>query len=313
MHHYFSAWSGKLIAVAIVCGAFWLVASCSSVPLAKVDGRPAIPFPAVAGNTLIVAGDIAECNKIPAADSAAEATAKLVEAIPGLVLTLGDNTYPDGAASEFTDCYQPTWGRFKQRTRPSPGNHDYRTSNAEAYYDYFGDSAGPARRGYYSFDYAGWHLISLNSNIDAENDSAQMQWLRQDLAASKTRCTIAYWHHPVFSSGSHGNDNKMKAVWNTLHEAGADIVLNGHDHHYERFASQDITGNLDTARGMREFLIGTGGVRLYKIDDVKANSEVRENATHGVVKFTLGENDYRWEFIPVEGSAFRDSGTGSCH
>jgi acid phosphatase type 7 len=312
MQHYFVKRPNKPITVAIACCAFWLLASCATAPIAKVEPPAADALPPVAGNTLVVAGDIADCRSAAAPDSAAEATAKLVEAIPGLVLTLGDNTYPVGAASEFNDCYTPTWGRFKQRTRPSPGNHDYLTLNADPYYDYFAEIAGPARRGYYSFDYAGWHIISLNSNIDAENDSAQMQWLRQDIAASKARCTLAYWHHPVFTSGKRGNNGKMKDVWKALHDAGADVVLSGHDHHYERFAPQNIGGNPD-ARGLREFLIGTGGVGITPVGTVQTNSEVRNEKDHGVVKFTLRDNDYDWEFIPVAGDTFRDSGSDSCH
>ena len=300
---------GRFIFIVVT---FCLFASCASVPDTKLNGAPDPTPPLPAGNTLIVAGDIGDCRNVAAADSKAEATAKLVEALPGLVLTLGDNTYPVGAESEFTDCYAPTWGRFKQRTRSSPGNHDYLTLNADPYYDYFGALAGPDRRGYYSFDYANWHIISLNSNIDAENDSKQMQWLRQDLAGNKARCTLAYWHHPVYSSGNRGNNAKMKDLWNTLHQAGADVVLSGHDHHYERFAPQDTDGNADQ-NGMREFLIGTGGVGMVPVGKIQKNSESRNDKDHGVMKFTLRAKDYSWEFMPIAGGAFSDSGIGVCH
>ncbi len=269
-------------------------------------------------HTLLIAGDIADCRNAAAPQSAAAKTAALVEAAlhadpNSTAITLGDNTYPNGTQAEFTDCYEPTWGRFKQRTRPSPGNHDYLTENASGYYDYFGAIAGPDRRGYYSYDIAGWHIVSLNSNIDAEESSAQIKWLREDLLSHPARCTIAYWHHPLFTSGRRGNNLKMKAAWQMLQKSGAEIILSGHDHHYERFAPQDAEGVHNEKQGLRELLVGTGGVGLTPPDVARTNSEVRDSSTHGVIKLALYDNAYRWEFVPVAGGSYSDSGTGVCH
>jgi hypothetical protein len=253
------------------------------------------------------AGDIALCGS-----DGAEATARLLDGIAGTVFTLGDNAYEAGTAEQFRDCYDPSWGRHKARTRPSPGNHDYGTPGAAGYYDYFGESAGPDRRGYYSFDFGAWHVVSLNSEVDAGPESAQAQWLQADLAAHAATCTLAYWHKPLFSSGSvHGNDRHMRAIWQILAAARADVVLNGHDHIYERFAPQNVDGAADP-QGMREFVAGAGGSNLYGIGQVQPNSEVRGIGTFGVLKLTLHATSYDWEFVPVEGGAFSDAGSASC-
>jgi acid phosphatase type 7 len=270
-------------------------------------------------HTLYIAGDLAECQGKPAAQSAAAKTAALIDGAVkdssnNSVLTLGDSTYPNGTAQEFVDCYTPTWGRFRDLTWPSPGNHDYNTPLAANYYDYFAERAGPARRGYYSVDIAGWHIISLNSNIDADINSAQITWLRQDLAASPHLCTIAYWHHPVYTSGIRGNSPQMKTAWNILYQAGADIILAAHDHHYERFAPQDAEGNIDTARGMREFLVGTGGATLSPIMATpNHHSEAQDIGNYGILRLDLMAGQYAWQFISVSGPSNRDSGTGVCH
>jgi hypothetical protein len=242
-----------------------------------------------------------------------EATALLLDSIAGTVFTAGDNVYPNGTASQFATCYDPTWGRHRARTRPSPGNHDYNTSGAAPYYAYFGDAAGPAGRGYYSYDLGAWHIVSLNSNVAMTVGSAQEQWLRADLAASTARCTIAYWHHPRFSSGSHGSSTAPLPLWQALYDAGADVVLVGHDHNYQRFAPQTPTGVRDDARGIREFVVGTGGRGLYQFTTPIANTEAFSTDTHGVLKLTLYADWYAWEFIPVAGGTFRDSGVVTCH
>jgi hypothetical protein len=268
---------------------------------------------------LLIAGDIAECQNKTAAQSGAMKTAILVEGLLGessnsSVITIGDHTYPNGTAQEFSDCYAPTWGRFKQKTFPAPGNHDYLTPLAAGYFDYFGERAGPARRGYYSFDVAGWHVISLNSNIADDNGADQLKWLREDLAANKSQCTIAYWHHPLYTSSLRGPYKWMRPAWKILQEAGADIVLTAHDHHYERFAPQDAEGNVDPSRGMRQFLIGSGGVNLSGVTDPpRPNSEVQITRNFGVLRLDLQQGKYAWEFVPAAGSDARDSGTGSCH
>jgi hypothetical protein len=256
---------------------------------------------------LVGAGDIADCDS-----QADEATASLLDSIPGTVFTAGDNAYESGSPEEFASCYDPSWGRHKARTRPAPGNHDYRSQGA-GYFAYFGPNAGPPGRGYYSYDLGDWHVISLNSNISMNGRSAQMRWLRADLAASRKRCTLAYWHHSRFSSGYHGNQDRTKPLWDALYEHGADIVIGGHDHDYERFAPQTPDGQADSARGIREFVVGTGGAGLRDFATTEPNSEVRDRSTHGVLRLTLAADHYAWEFVPVRGESFHDSGTGTCH
>lgn len=295
-----AAWSGLAALAALVTG-------CGGG-----GGGPAEP-PAPVPFTVVAAGDIGQCGDRPAG-SAAALTARLVRPDDALVLTLGDSTYPVGSAAEFEHCFEPTWGALKPRIRPTPGNHEYLTPGAAGYFDYFGALAGPERRGWYSFDQGGWHFISLNSNVDARPGSAQYQWLAADLQASAaTRCTIAYWHFPVFSSGLHGNMAEMAAAFALLHAAGVDIVLVGHDHHYERFAPQNPAAQGDPERGIRAFVVGTGGAALYPIGPVRAHSEFRDNTTHGVLRLTLEADRYRWAFQPVDGDAPRDSGSGTCH
>ena len=262
---------------------------------------------------LVGAGDVAECwLETFSWFSGAAATANLLDDIEGVVFTTGDNVYEDGTAREFRNCYEPTWGRHRARTRPSPGNHDYRSAGAAPYYAYFGENAGPPGRGYYSYDLGAWHIVSLNSNIAAKAGSEQERWLRADLAAHPTRCTLAYWHHPVFNSGPHGNNPRMRALWSVLYEFGVDVVVNGHDHHYERFAPQTPDGALDLKRGIRQFIVGTGGADLYDLRTVRANSEVQNSTTWGVLKLTLRAASYDWEFIPVVSETFRDKGAARC-
>jgi hypothetical protein len=263
---------------------------------------------------LVGAGDIANCEIT--GGSGAAATARLLDRIPGTVFTVGDHAYPTGSAKQLQDCYEPNWGRHKARTRPAPGNHDYLTAKGKPYFDYFGDSAGPERRGYYSYALGAWHIVSLNSVIDADRHSPQFEWLRKDLSENRTACTLAYWHSPVFSSGPHGNEPETTArmvdVWRLLYEMGADVVINGHDHTYERFAPQDPKGKPDPKKGIREFVVGTGGGGLYDFKQVKPNSEARGNRSYGVLKLTLGATDYTWEFVTGAGAPFQDSGTSQC-
>jgi hypothetical protein len=254
------------------------------------------------------AGDIADCGS-----SGDEATAVLLDGIAGTVFTTGDNVYNDGSATQFAECYEPTWGRHKARTRPSPGNHDYRTSGASGYYVYFGANAGEAGNGYYSFDLGEWHIISLNSNVSMSAGSAQEQWLRADLAATIRSCVLAYWHHPRFSSGDHGSSTGPQPLWQALYDHDADVVLAGHDHNYERFAPQTPDGVRDDARGIREFVVGTGGTGFRSVSSAIANSETTNDDTFGVLKLTLSAGGYAWEFVPVAGGTYRDSGTAACH
>jgi acid phosphatase type 7 len=270
-------------------------------------GGPA-PAGAEGDPVLVGAGDIADCD-IPGA----AATAALLDDIPGTVFTAGDNVYPDGTAAEFRSCYAPTWGRHLARTRPSPGNHEYHSAGARPYYAYFGAGAGEPGRGYYSYDLGEWHIVALNSNLRAEAEAAQEQWLREDLAAHKVPCTLAYWHHPLFSSGSgHGGDPRLRPLWQVLAEFAADVVINGHDHDYERFAPQSPDGRADAAHGVREFVVGTGGAVLGIFGFPHANSEVRKSGTWGVLKLTLHPTSYDWEFIPAAGGTFHDAGSAAC-
>jgi 3',5'-cyclic AMP phosphodiesterase CpdA len=269
------------------------------------------PAALAADPVLVGAGDIATCS-----GDDDEATAALLDTIDGTVFTTGDNAYNRGTDAEFANCYDPSWGRHKARTYPVPGNHDYATRGAAAYFAYFGERAGDPAKGYYSFNLDAWHVIALNSNCrdvgGCDAGSPQEQWLRADLAAHPARCTVAMWHHPRFSSGKHGNDDRMQAFWQALYEAGADVVLNGHIHSYERFVLQDAVGNADP-RGIREFVAGTGGREMYPFEvPPGVNSVVRDASTRGVIKLTLHPTSYDWEFIPVAGGTFRDSGKGTC-
>ncbi|HXM37552.1 MAG TPA: Ig-like domain-containing protein [Gemmatimonadales bacterium] len=258
---------------------------------------------------LVGAGDIAAC-----APSTGEATATLLDGIAGTVFTAGDNAYENGSAAEYANCYAPSWGRHKARTRPVPGNHEYQTFAAAGYFGYFGAAAGDPATGYYSYELGPWHIVALNSNVQMDAGSPQEQWLRADLAAHPTLCTLAYWHHPRFSSGlNHGSSTATQALWQALYDLGADVVISGHDHIYERFAPQAADGKLDLARGLREFVAGTGGAGLYQFGTIAANSEVRNNTTRGVLKLTLYADRYDWKFVPVAGSTFTDVGSASCH
>jgi acid phosphatase type 7 len=261
---------------------------------------------------LVGAGDIASCSL-----DGDEATARLLDGISGTVFTAGDNAYEDGTAANYEDCYAPTWGRHKDRTRPVPGNHDYATKDAAGYRDYFGDAATNADgKTWYSYDLGTWHIVALDSNCSHVDgcgpDSEQGRWLARDLAASAATCTLAIWHHPRFSSGFHGNSNRVVPFWEALYTAGADVIVNGHDHDYERFAPQDPAGVEDRQRGLREFVVGTGGAALRDFESNAANSELRLAVSPGVIKLTLRDGAYDWAWLPTTGPV-SDSGSGPCH
>ncbi|MEY2476396.1 MAG: acid phosphatase type 7 [Actinomycetota bacterium] len=266
--------------------------------------------PPPGSEVLIAAGDIGACSS-----QGDEATAALVAAREGTVATLGDTAYEKGTAAEFASCYAPTWGQFKARTRPAPGNHDYSTRNAAGYFGYFGAAAGTAGEGWYSYDLGDWHIVVLNSNcgVGCGAGSRQGRWLRADLARHPATCTLAYWHHPRFSSGIHGSTPEMAELFGMLHEAGADLVLAGHDHDYERLAPLDPNGVPDPQRGIRSFVVGTGGHSFYPIFGRLPGSEVRYDESFGVLVLTLEPTAYRWEFVTTPGHDFRDAGTGACH
>ena len=265
------------------------------------------------GKVIVAVGDIASCSSTDD-----EATANLVGGIKGsTVLTLGDEAYPEGTTEEFDKCYKPTWGRFEDRTKPVPGNHEYNTKEAKGYFNYFGKVAGEPDKGYYSYDLDGWHIVALNSNCEEVGcgaSSPQVRWLEADLAKDAKSCTLAYFHYPLFSSGEYRPGiHEVKPLWEALYAADADVVLNGHDHNYQRFAPQDPNGKADPKRGIREFVVGTGGRSLYPIGEPIANSEVDNDETYGVLTLAPHPDDYEWRFLPVEGETFTDSGSARCH
>ena len=240
-------------------------AACSDTPNGPGGPTPPPPPPPRAGS-LVGAADIAVCGS-----TATEGTATLLDSIEGTVFTAGDNAYFQGTALQYERCYDSTWGRHKDRTRPAPGNHEYESPGAAPYFNYFGERAGPPGRGYYSFTVGSWHVVSLNSNVLATDGSPQMQWLRDDLAGTTARCVAAIWHHPLFSSGQNGPILTMRDAWRILRELGADVVISGHDHIYERFGRMDETGR-PTPGGLRQFTVGTGGAELSTVRGAAPNS-----------------------------------------
>jgi len=268
-------------------------------PAATPTARPTLSKDIV----LVGAGDIATCNR-----DQDEFTAQLLDNIPGTVFTVGDNAYTDGTYTEYIDCYDPTWGRHKSRTKPLPGNHEYNTSGAAGYFQYF-DSI-PS---YYAYNLGSWRIYALNSEIDVSVASAQVAWLKDDLAANPSQCVLAYWHTPRWSSGAkHGANPEMQTLWQIFYEAGAELVINGHEHNYERFAEMDESGT-EVSRGLREFVVGTGGAGLYSFGSPLAASQVRNDSTYGVLKLTLRAKGYDWQFVPIANSTFTDSGSTNCH
>jgi len=291
--------------------------SPTPTPTIGVSVAPKSAHPAEQTNsssaTLIAVGDIASCTS-----QGDEETVKLAKAINGTIAVLGDTAYESGSTADFKSCYGPSWGQVKDRTQPAVGNHEYQTPKAAGYFAYFGAAAGDPSKGYYSYDLGSWHLIVLNSNCSqvggCQNGSPQETWLKSDLAAHSNLCTLAYWHHPRFSSGEHGNFLGVQDLWNDLYASGAELVLNGHDHDYERFAPQDPNGNLDLANGIREFVVGTGGKSERNLAGAPIhNSQITITGVYGVLKLTLNPTSYNWQFIPVAGSNASDSGSGMCH
>jgi len=283
--------------------------------------RRAAPRPVV----LVAAGDIA-CN--PANEKFKDlegdetgcrqkATSDLVlSRHPDAVMPLGDSQYQRGTYNGFQLSYGLTWGRFLGITHPVVGNHEYLTPGATGYFRYFGTLAGDPTQGYYSYELGSWHVVVLNSQCEFVGGcgagSAQEKWLRSDLASHKSQCTLAAWHEPRWSSGEHHSNPALDAFWRDLHFAGAEVVLSGHDHDYERFQALDADGRADAAQGMRQFVVGTGGVGLRPFDVIAAGSEIRRNGAFGVLSLTLRTNSYSWRFDSLN-SSLSDSGSGACH
>jgi hypothetical protein len=328
---------------AIHDAAAWLRAYLAR-PHATGAGDPAV---------LAGAGDIARCYpgsdasqfQPPGPSNPAAQTAALLAAMPGVtVMAVGDNAYEFGSPTDYAGCYDPTWGRFRYRTRPATGNHEYLTPGAAGYFAYFGRRSAPPL-GYYSYNLGRWHVVVINSTpqvylcwppeltefppgfpqlpVPAEpgpaagracaGDVVQQVWLAKDLAAHRNaRCTIAYFHHPRFSSGMHGNQYQMQKMWDIIYAAHVDVVVSGHDHLYERFAPQDPEGHADPTLGIRQFTVGTGGAEFYDVGTRQPNSEVLINTVHGVLALALGDGSYAWSFVGVDHS-IQDSGSGSCH
>jgi hypothetical protein len=258
---------------------------------------------------LIGAGDIADCDNDLGRH--AEETARLLDTHQGAVFAAGDLAYFSGTQAEFETCYGPRWGRHLGRTRPAAGNHEYESPGATPYYAYFGAAAGPSGLGYYSYGLGNWHIVVLNSNVPASSGTAQNAWLRDDLTTNRSACTLAYWHHPRFTSGPSGG-GIMLDTWRTLYEFGVDVVVNGHDHGYERFAPQDPDGRIDAVKGITQFVAGTGGAPLYVFGAARANSQTRVSA-YGVLELTLLVSSYQWRFIEAVNEFPRDIGTAVCH
>jgi uncharacterized protein YjdB len=273
-----------------------------------VDGGATIRVtrPADVPVVFVGAGDIATCP-----GNGDEATAQLLDNIPGTVFTAGDNVYSSGSEAEYANCYEPTWGRHKHRTRPIPGNHDYETPSAAGYFNYFGAVAGDRATGYYSYDLGSWHVLALNTQFSGRSGTPQAEWVKADLAAHQSHCTLALWHMPLFAVDS--ASDKMKNIFQMLYDAGAEIVINGHEHNYERFAPQTAEAVLDPDRGIRQFIVGTGGRSVGGNPRRPANSEVFYKGGFGVLKLTLYSDSYDWAFIPVKGGTFTDRGSARCH
>jgi hypothetical protein len=281
-----------------------LVASMAAV-LTAVEGASQTPTV-----TLVGAGDIGRCD-----DRSDRKTARLLGKISGTVFTLGDHAYPDGTRAQFRNCYDPTWGKYKKRTKPSVGNYDYATSGAKPYFDYFGWRAGKPSRGYYSYDRGTWHIVALKSNCEEVGGcgrrSAQGRWLQRDLAHHRTRCTLAYFHHPLYASGKDYDSSQVKDFWHILYNQHADVILSGHAHRYERFARITPSGERSSARGIRQFIVGTGGApggTQHGPDEPRV--QAKKIGAPGVLKLKLGSGFYRWRFVPVGGQELHRLGQG---
>lgn len=258
---------------------------------------------------LVGAGDVADCRT-----DGAYFTAQLLDSIRGTVFVAGDVGYATRKnPNPLLTCYAATWGRHLARTRPAPGNHDYSDGGPDRYFDYFGERAGPRPAGYYSYDLGTWHVLALNTAIRIDSGSAQDAWIHEDLDTHLGRCTVAYMHHPRFSSGPHTEQGRVAYLWKVFAKYGVSVAIAGHDHIYERFAPLDGDGKADSVNGIRQFVAGTGGAERYTFRDILPGSETHSGDAYGLLKLTLLPGHYQWEFIPVEQDGYRDRGESPCH
>lgn len=288
--------------VLVLCLASGSCNKSATSPTPVAGAPPVSPTASTAEAVLVGAGDINMCGQPGAATTAA-----ILDRIPGTVFTAGDNAYMKGTKGDF-DCYHRTWGKHRSRTYATPGNHEYESPGAAPYFDYFGERAGPYGLGYYSYEVGAWHVVSLNSSAPANEGSAQWSWLRADLQSARVPCVAAIIHHPLISSGPNGDNPHVRDLWRLLERAGAELVISGHDHLYERHTRMDVEGR-PTHRGLRLFTVGTGGASLYQSSGIRPTTEARMVAW-GVIKFTLLPTSYRWEFHTPDGIA--DSGADTC-
>lgn len=291
----------------LACGTSYTASVSARDAAGNESAAATITAATAACPTVAVAGDIAGDG------NGDEITAAILDQLaPAAILTTGDNAYPDGKIGEFTAYYDPTWGRHKSITRPTPGNHEYHDPNAAGYFQYFGGAAGDPGRGYYSFDLGSWHLIALNSEVAHDAGSEQVSWLRADLAATTKPCILAYWHKPRFTAGRYSDFTSYTPFWQALYDARADVVLAGHDHNYQRYDRLDPSGQADAARGLRQFVVGTGGRSHYTLAP-DSRRAAGSTGIYGVLELTLRQNGYAWRFVGEPGSTFSDAGSAACH
>ena len=302
-----SAWAGLLLLGALLCA---YCAGLDQQSPTSPDGPIVPPTPGEI-TTLMGAGDVGVCGS-----DAPLATGRLLDHLSGTIFVAGDVAYEGGTAEQFQKCYEPAWGRHKARTRPAPGNHDYNSPGAAPYFAYFGASAGPPGLGYYRYTSGNWQVYSLNSNIAGSQAAVEVQWLRSEIASQPSVCSLAYFHHPRFSSGPHGQMAPVPVVrdlWYELYNSGVDVAISGHEHLYERFAPQTADGVADPDYGIRQFVVGTGGADLLPFGAPRPNSQVRRNDTWGVLVLTLHPTSYEWRFVSHDGVVLDQGGPVACH
>jgi hypothetical protein len=288
--------------------ALWLTSLLTTLSCAG-GGEPlvlVVTGPTPITTVLLATGDIGVCGS-----AAAVGTGQMLDELEGTILAVGDMAYRHGTAQEFETCYDPVWGRHKARTRPAPGNHEYESAAAQPYFDYFGSQAGPSGQGYYSFKSGDWLVLSLNSNLPVGNTTAQALWIRSELTANTSRCALAYFHHPLYSSGPNGDNARLAGLWQLLYENGVDVIVSAHEHLYERYAPMSPDGQRNDTRGIRQFIVGTGGAGLYTVMRAHPQSEIQVIA-HGMLKLTLAAQSYSWEYLQLGGGK-SDVGNDACH